>query len=352
MPILEAGRTFGMRQNSSLVLYAVLIVAAVILIFVIRYIFSRLSAFVKDTVSKKTQKKLDIDALKSAAAKLGLSKEETAVLINYCRICDIQELPLIAETEQCIGVQLKRMYNHICSEETEHNGAETEDKKLALFKIIHKIENGKRNLTLVTNSIAFPSGLTVTYTDEKGISYPMELIKNTPVEMVLSIAQRRDGTRIKPEPLSKIPLSVQLKNGIAYFFEARIVRYQQPKEFEEMVVAHTKNIRPMLQRRFKRIKTDMCCTFNAVKVIEKDGDKQYLVQPKAYPAIINDLSAGGCKIRTMLPIHDGQYIQIAAPADTGIDSITGIVVKSKKDVDMKSSALHIRFVRMTKKNTK
>lgn len=349
MLILQVGGNFGMRQNSNLVLYAVLIVLAVISIFVFRYIFSRFAAFLKDSANKKPQKKLDIEALKNAAAKLGLLKEETAFLINYCRLCDIKELPLIAETEQCINIQLKTIYNRICSEETEHNRAEIEDKKLLLFKITHKIENGKRNLTLVTNSIAFPAGLTLNYTDEQGNSYPIELIKNTPVEMILSIAQKRDGTRIAPPPLSKIPLAIQLKNGIGYFFEARIIRYQQRTEFDEMVVAHTKNIRPMLQRRFKRIDTEIRCIFHAVKAVEQNGTKQYLVQQKAYPAIINDLSAGGCKMRTMLLVHEGTYIQIEIPGDTGIDSITGIVIKLKKDADMKSSALHIRFVRMNKK---
>lgn len=349
MLILQAGGTFGMRQNSATVLYAALIIVTIILIFVIKYILSRFNLFLKKSAAVRPQKKLDVQALKNAAAKLGLLKEETAFLINYCRLCNIKELPLIAETEQCINGQFKTLYKHICSEETEDNQAQTEDKKLLLFRIIHKIENGKRSLTLVTNSIAFPAGLTLNYTDENGNSYPMKLIQNTPAEMILSIAQKRDGTRIAPAPLSKIPLSVQLKNGIGYFFEGRIVRYQQRKEFDEMVVAHTKNIRPMLQRKFKRIETNLRCMFHAVKVIERDGNKQYLPQEKGYPAVINDLSAGGCKIRTMLPIHEGFYIQIEIPSDTGIDSMTGIVIKSKKDADMKSSALHIRFVRMNKK---
>lgn len=349
MPILRTGQTFGMRQNSSIVLYGALIVLAIILIFVLKYILSRFAAFLKDAADKQPQKKIDIKALKTAALKLGLTNEETAFLIHYCSLCNIKELPLIAETEQCINTQFKALYNHICSEQTEHNEAESEDKKLLLFKIIHKIENGKRNLTLVTNSIAFPAGLALNYTDEQGNTYPIELIENTPIEMILSIAQKRDGTRIAPPPLSKIPLAIQLKNGIAYFFEARIVRYQQRRGFEEMAVAHTKNIRPMLQRRFKRIDTDLRCMLHAVKVIEQDGSKQYLARPKSYPAVINDLSAGGCKIRTMLPIHEGQHIQIEIPGAAGIDSITGIVIKSKKDPDMESTALHIRFLRMAKK---
>lgn len=349
MLILQAGGTFGIRQNSAAVLYAALIIVTIILIFVIKYIFSRFDLFLKESANKTPQKKLDIQALKNAAAKLGLLKEETAFLINYCSLCDIKELPLIAETEQCINGQLKTIYNHICSEETEDNQAETEDKKLLLFKIIHKIENGKRGLTLVTNSIAFPAGLMLNYTDEQGNSHPIELLQNTPAEMILSIAHNRDGSKITPPPLSKLPLSVQLKNGIGYFFEGRIVRYQKRREFDEMVVAHTKNINPMLQRKFKRIETNTRCAFHAVKIVERDGSKHYIPRQKGYPAVISDLSAGGCKIRTMLPIREDNHLQIEIPSDTGIDSITGVVIKSKKDADMKSSALHIRFVRMNKK---
>lgn len=349
MLILQAGGGFGIRQNSATVLYASLIIVTIVLILVIKYILSRFNLFLEKSAAAQPQKKLDTAALKNAASKLGLLKEEASFLINYCQLCDIKDLPLIAETEQCINDQLKTVYNHICSEETQDNQAETEDKKLLLFRIIHKIENGKRSLTLVTNSIAFSEGLTLNYTDEQGNSYPIELIQNTPAEMILSIAHKRDGTRIAPAPLSKFPLSVQLKNGIGYSFEGRIVRYQKRKDFDEMVVAHTKNIRPMLQRKFKRIETNKRCMFYAVKVIERDENKHYVPSQKGYPAVISDLSAGGCKIRTMLPIREETHIQIEVPADAGIDSMTGIVIKSKKDTDMKSSALHIRFVRMNKK---
>ncbi|MGI5174156.1 PilZ domain-containing protein [Treponema sp. OMZ 840] len=351
MLILQAGSAIAVRQNTKLIPIAVLILAVIMLFIILKYTVKAFNAFLRNSAAKKPKKVLDVNLLKATGKKLGLSKEEIAFLITLCKNYNITALPLISSTEQCIAGPLKTIYRNICAEEQRAaHTAETEAKKLLLFTIIHKIENGKRNLTMITNSIAFSAGLATTYTDEKGENYPVAIIENNDTEMIISIAQKKDGTKIKPLPLSKILLTIQLKNGIAYKISPRIIRYQRRKDFEEMVVTHTKNIIPMLQRRFKRVSISQRCTFRSLKILESEGKKQYYPQGQAYPGMINDISAGGCKMRTMVPAQDGQYIQITIDLiGKQIDSIIGIVVKSKKDVDMKTTVLHMRFIRMSKK---
>ncbi|EPF30201.1 hypothetical protein HMPREF9194_00515 [Treponema maltophilum ATCC 51939] len=350
MLILQAGSAIAMRQNTKLIPIALLVLALLALLIVLRYALAALVSFYKETARKKPGRVLDVGLLKNNGKKLGLTGEEIAFLIDLCKTYKIKDLPLLAETEQCIAGPLKTLYKNICAQENSAEEAHTEEKKLRLFIIIHKIENGKRNLTMVTNSTAFPAGLPATYTDESGGNYHVVIIENTDAEMIISIPQKKDGSKVKPHPLSKISLTIQLKNGIAYRIFPRIVRYQQRKDFEEMVVTHTKNIKPMLQRRFKRVPVTLRCSFCAAKEIEDGGTKRYTVSENSYPGIISDISAGGCKLRTAIPIREGRYIQISTDiAGKRIDSIIGVVVKSKKDVDGKTTVLHMRFVRMAKK---
>ena len=350
MLILQTGSAIAMRQNTKLIPIALLVLALLTLLIVLRYALQALVSFLKTAAHKKPAKVIDAGFLKTTGKKLGLAGEEIALLTDLCKTYKINELPLIAATEQCIAGPLKTLYKNICAEENVVGEAQTEEKKLRLFIIIHKIENGKRNLTMITNSTAFPAGLPATYTDENGEQYHVVIIENTDAEMIVSIPQKKDGSKVKPHPLSKISLTIQLKNGIAYRIFPRIVRYQQRKDFEEMVVTHTKNIKPMLQRRFKRMPVTLRCSFCAIKEIEEDGTKRYESSPNSYPGIINDISAGGCRLRTAIPIREGRHIQISTDiAGKRIDSAIGVVVKSKKDADGKTTVLHMRFVRMAKK---
>ena len=350
MLILQAGSAIAMRQNTKLIPIALLVLALLTLLIVLRYALQALVSFLKTAARKRPPKVIDAALLKSNGKKLGLTGEENAFLIDLCKTYKIKELPLLAATEQCITGPLKTLYKKICAERNSAGEAQTEAKKLQLFIIVHKIENGKRNLTMVTNSTAFPAGLPAIYSDEHEHHYHVVIIENTDAEMIVSIPQKKDGSKVKPHPLSKISLTIQLKNGIAYRIFPRIVRYQQRNDFEEMVVTHTKNIKPMLQRRFKRVPVTLHCSFCAVKEIEEGGTKRYEASINSYPGIISDISAGGCKLRTAIPIREGRHIQISTDiAGKRIDSIIGVVVKSKKDVDGKTTVLHMRFVRMAKK---
>ncbi len=347
MLILQAGSAIAARQNSKLIPIALLIIAALVVFLVLRQLLIYLLKRMKEEQGS-VPKKLDSKLLKANGERLGLSNDEIVFLDALCRSSKITDLPLLADTGRCISEQFKTMYEYICIREADT--AKGEAQKLQLFTIIHKIENGKRALSMVTSSTAFPSGLPVSYTDEAGVSFPAAIIENTDTEMILSIAQKKDGTKIKPPPLSKIELTIQLKSGIAYIISPRIIRYQQRREYEEMVVTHTKDIIPILQRRFRRVQTALPCTFRSLKVSMEKDSKQYHPQGAEYPGTINDISAGGCRLRTMLPIKEGQYIQIVIQLGREqIDSIVGIVVRLKQDTDMKNSLLHIRFIRMAKK---
>ena len=114
-----------------------------------------------------------------------MTGEENAFLIDLCKTYKIKELPLLATTEQCITGPLKTLYKKICAERNSAGEAQTEAKKLQLFIIVHKIENGKRNLTMVTNSTAFPAGLPAIYSDEHEHHYHVVIIKNTDARILL-----------------------------------------------------------------------------------------------------------------------------------------------------------------------
>lgn len=351
MLILQSGNAIAVRQNSNLVSIAVFILIVLSILIALRYVFASLGRSFMEAMRGKRRTSLDSALLKISGIRMGLNRNEIDFLDNFCRTCGIVELPLISSTEYCISTPLKLIYRKICNREKNVPALQTENDKLMLFTIIHKIENAKRNLTMITNSSVFREGLAVMYSGADGIRYPSAILKNDEEGMILAIASDKNGVKIKPAPLSKINIYLELKTGIAYHIEARIIRYQVRRRFEEMVVMHTNNIQSMLQRKFKRISVSLPCTFHAVQISEGQtaNEKRYTPKERSYTGTINDISAGGCKLKTVLPIKAGQYMQIDVQLKgERTDNIIGTVVRARKNEDTRDVVLHIRFVRMKK----
>lgn len=339
------------RQNSPVLHISLLIIGFIVLIIVLRYLLLFHKQAKQAEEAKSPRKIIDSALLKTTGTRLALKKDEIRFLDSQCKKNKIVELPLILSTEDCIEGPLKIIYMGICKNPHKLSKAELENTKLYLFMIIHKIENQKKNLSLLTNTVTFPENIPISYVNKNGIHYVSSILKNTTEGMFLAIAKNTEGKDVKPPPLSKVVLYLELKGDIAYQAESRVIRYQNFNDREEMLVSHTNNIEFFQRRKYHRIETSLRCMFKAVK-IETDvhGKKIFLPQERAYKAIITDLSASGCRLKTNLPIRANQYLQIeVALSGNEEDGIVGRIVRSGKEHDQKWYIFNIQFVKMSKK---
>jgi len=219
------------------------------------------------------------------------------------------------------------------------------------------LENEKRKLSVLTSTIAFPTGSPIAYVTKNRIHNHSTIIENTDEVIFLKVSKDSDGNAVKPAPFSKITLYLELEDGIAYQARTRVVRYQIHNQIqdieEEMAVTHSKNIKFFQRRKYRRVGTSLGCAFKAVKIVteaDNEGGKIYIPQEREYRGEITDISASGCRLRTSLPIHAGQYMQIEVSLlELSTDTINAIVMKSGKDSTGKWCILNMRFVKMSKK---
>ncbi len=340
------------RENSTAVHIALAVIAFVILIIVIKQSYGSILARLRTAEHDVPKKKLDLRALRKNASRLDFEKNDIAFLEQQCKLFDITYIPLLSNTEYCITTVFKKIFEDMCENPEKVSEAELESKKLELFMLIYKIEHKKRSLSLLTSTFAFSEGLSISYVTDDDVHHPSKIIENNKAGLFLEVALDTKGHSVQPEPLSKIRLYFELHGGIAYQATTRIMRYQSRNGVEEMVLIHSQDVEFFQRRKFRRRDVLLDCTFVAVTVDvdNKTGKKSFTAHEKEYHGKIVNISASGCRLTTGIPIKADQHMQISIVLPNGhTATMTGVIVRSRKEINKNVCVLNIRFVRMQKK---
>lgn len=115
-----------------------------------------------------------------------------------------------------------------------------------------------------------------------------------------------------------------------------------------MITVHTDKIVPLKKRQAERIEIQSPCTFYSVKKTA-GGDKDnphYEVSEKEHEGTLEDVSMGGCRVITTLPIKSGQLLSIKGEMNKkDTDTAIGEIVRTTKRVD-NNFILHVRFIKI------
>uniref|UniRef100_UPI00388F50DF PilZ domain-containing protein n=1 Tax=Treponema sp. TaxID=166 RepID=UPI00388F50DF len=193
-----------------------------------------------------------------------------------------------------------------------------------------------------------------TFTVEKGFHYKLQLVENTHDALILSVPPMLKKDDL-PKPLEKVNFIFELDDGTPYNLESRLVRYQTGKENEtQMIIVHSDKVATLQKREQERTELNLQCQFHSVKItVEGKGTKkesiQYFPAEKAYEGVLEDISTGGCRLVSTLPIKADQYIYIEGPFNKKqTDSAVGTIVRTTKRSDG-IFILHIRFIKIEPK---
>lgn len=337
-----SGSTILARQElAGHLFFIILIVALIALAIVGIYFISRAVTkyhnspeFLEKQKKRPTSQK-DINEVTLACS---LEKEEKNVLLDFCKSNRQMNIFYLVRDKANFESQLKNLYK-------EYDASFDEDSKKALFTFRKKILSVYNQKVVIKNTKLLATGTSLIYTKEKGFHYRLILAENGIDNMVLDIPAGLEEQDF-PKPLERIKLVFELEDGTPYTVDSRVVRFQNGKENKkQVIVSHSDKISNLQKREQERAEMDSPCKFNSVKASEdKKGKTVYIPGEKDYDGDLEDISAGGCKISTDLPIKAGQYINIkGAFNNKQTDSAVGVIVRTTKRSD-NVFVLHIKFL--------
>lgn len=328
--------------NVSKTILVVLAVAAVIAVI---YAISRLIHSYYGSSSyleKKKNRPTTLPDINEIAAKCGLTKEEKKMLH---RICYSHRTPnilyLVRDTEQ-FDMILKEHFKTL-------DEASNEPEKMNLFSLRKKILKIYHQQISIKNSKMIAVNTVFAYKSKHGFHYKLPLKESTPDNLILALPETLSPDNEEIQPLKKIAFIFTFSDGSPYRLETRIIRYQTGKENDiQMITAHTENIFPLKKRTYERADLHLPCTFSPVKIMTENNGEKTIYTPvgKSYEGMLEDISAGGCKLISSLPIKAKQYIYVEGPFNgKKTDSAIGIVLRTTKRSDG-TLVLHIQFLKI------
>ncbi len=273
-----------------------------------------------------------------------LEKDEKDVLIDFCKRNRTPNILYLVKEFSAFDSLLKELFQEYGSESDE-NG------KTSIFSLRKKISNVYNQKYVIKNTKLLNAGTGFIYTKAKGFHYRLVLAENLIDGMVIDIPDELNTETDFPKPLEKISLVFEAKDGSPYTIESRLVRFQLGKDGkQQMIAAHTDKIANLQKREFERADIDFPCKFSSVRIeIEKKGKKErtaFKISEKYYDGKLEDVSSGGCKLSTSLPIKAGQNINIKGPFNKKqTDSAIGVIARTTKRSE-DTFVLHIKFIKI------
>lgn len=322
--------------------YTVLFGAMVIIgiFFVIWILFKLIQKYKKSQsyIEKQKQRPTALRDVQALAKKINLSRAESNLLFNICRREKTKNIFYNWSDKDTLDKMFKAEFLRL-----QTKGVPDEELE-SLFKLRNHLE---RILTLkkaISSSHHIALGETLEFAaGPRRIA--LKIIKSDKDNMTLEIPADFEKAEYCPKPLTKIMLTYHSAQKLKYVISTRVVRYQTGLDGKrQMVIQHSSTISMQSRRLYKRATLELDCTFSAVsEVLGKGGSVSYSPKENKYKGKLMNISPGGCKLITKLPIKRNQKIWIEMKL-SGFEKIQccGLIVGMRQKNDV--FALNVSFL--------
>ena len=284
--------------------------------------------------------------IQALAKKISLTRQEALLLYNICIRQKAKNIYYLWNDEEYLDGLLRQEFSRLRQKNAEADIYE-------LFKLKSRLERIERMKRSIPSSHNIPEGETLTLPATGGRFYSFKIRKNDQDSLVLEVPKNLEGTEFCPKPLDKIVMTYMTKRGTQYVLSSRVIRFQHgPGGVSEMVINHSNAVSMQNRRQWKRANIGNKCVFSAVEEkTGKRGEITYAPKENKYEGILADISAGGCMIKTQLPIKRDQklWIKISLP-ERGEFEAYGLIVSAQKNNDTNVFSLHISFIEIDEKD--
>ncbi|MCH5291352.1 MAG: PilZ domain-containing protein [Treponema sp.] len=337
------------RQSPVIFIVALSVVVFALILVVIRIIllhFKKLresSEYLEKIKNRPTSAK----DVAHVARKAGLSKSEQAMLLEICKRHKARNIEYLLRDEIEVDGLFASEYEYLCSQEN------MEPKKTELFSLRYKLEKHHNNALLINSTHTLKEGQEFIYKDANKNEWRLTLIKNTAQALLLKLPKFFDIRQAMPDRLSKIKVMFSLQSGISYYTALRVIRTSTLADNTIILItAHSTQLKAMQRRLTKRMELNKPCQFSAVTLSQVSNGKHKKVPsfeplPKRYDGIVQDISSSGCRLKTHLPISQGQNIYLEFSIDDiHTEKVYGLIVMTTQTEGPPDPVyiLHIQFI--------
>lgn len=303
----------------------------------------------KNKSTTVTPRKFNAFTLFRISSAYGLTRDQAKLLEFVFRNDAVSDPERVMKNPALLDRHFKRAYKTI-----ERNSDSDEDAQMRLarlFSLRNTIESNPGASTapgsqhLVENTPAI-----LLYGND---SYPVKVLLSRGLNVVTEIPRNALGTPLRIAKGAKVTLSFFTKSSKGYSIDGEIVGTGNTIRGPGLKISHSGKIKPLVKRQFRRKQTTIKCELFLVNLEESGSGKKkapkLVVDSRKYPGAVQDISIGGCSIKTNLPIQVGSRLKISIDySGNYIISVLGQVIRINRS-GFTGTIIHIKFLKVPRR---
>jgi hypothetical protein len=183
-------------------------------------------------------------------------------------------------------------------------------------------------------------------------SYPVKVLSSRGQNVAVEFPKNALGTPIRINKGTKVSLSFFTKSSNGFSFDCTAGGAVNTDRGQGLQVTRSGETKPLTKRRFRRRNTNIHCDFHFVRVEETGTGRKktarLVVENKKFIGMVQDISIGGCSLRSSAPIQVGSRLKIAIDYDDNY-AINGLGQVIRTNRSAMGTTIHIKFLKVPRR---
>ena len=291
--------------------------------------------------------------LNRQAKKLGLTAEQRRALKQLVVGLNLQNPERILSNSTYLNHALRRRIDQLDASDAAE--PQREQEKSLLFSVKRTVQNATLKLRVMPSSRQIRIGQLVNIRTAEGGSHESLITSNVHNGLGIEVPYARRGGTTNWKKGTPLQLSFVADQDRMYSFRTRVMGYNKVGGASVMFIEHATNIRQSQKRRSPRREYDRPCYYYPVTVItvgrgRKARKQAFVNKNRRIFGRFEDLSAGGCALRTQVPLSAGSILKMEFEAVDGTPISLFGRVRSVDRTRARGRLMHIMFTRVSRKN--
>ena len=282
--------------------------------------------------------------LRRAAAPYGLSGEQVKLLDYVFRNDNVTDPSRVMKDSASLDRHFKRAYRNITRDSG--NIERTQQNLSKLFILRNAIEAAPVEDDVSSSMPVVNTEAIIKYGSD---NYNVRIYFSNNRTIITEVPRNTLGTSLKIGSGTSINLTYKTKSNNSYSLICGYVGIEKTQYGPGFQMNSGGRPKPLTKRQYRRKQVDIRCEFYFVQVIQsgkgKNKTSRMVVSPKKFTGDIRDISAGGCSIRTPVPVQAASRLKISCYLSFREQiSVLGQVIRSNRSAA--GTVIHVKFLKV------
>jgi c-di-GMP-binding flagellar brake protein YcgR len=224
-----------------------------------------------------------------------------------------------------------------------------------LFSIRNIVETTQNTTPVSSSTRQIAENTAAVLSTPKQETFPVKVLSSKGDNLLVECPRNTLGTPIRFSHGQKIMLSFFTKSSKGFSFDTNVVgTVETPKGLALQLTHSSKVNKSLIQRKFKRQDVSLTTNFFMVNMqdvkVGRKTEKKMVVAPQRYRGTIQNISLGGCALKTGSVIQAGTRLKITFENDNDVKiSALGLVLRTNRS-GAAALTLHIKFLKVPQRS--